>query len=382
MRGRPAQWCAVGLVAVVLVAPACGKKGNPLPPLRPLPGRIADLSVRRLADRVEVQFTVPPLNADGSAPPAVDHVDVYAQRLATGVPKLTLAQLLGQSANLKTRIPVRRPDPSAPEPPANASDPAAPGAAPASRDIRPLAGERALFVERLDAASIVPGTVLYVAAVGVAGQGRGRQGPPSDLLTVTLGPLPPPPDAVVLSHDEKSIKLTWKAGAPQQRFQVYRGVPGADLQAAELLTSTPTAAAEMVVPVGDFGREHCFSIRTLEVTGSVTVEGAPGPAQCITPVDTYPPAAPTGLQAVQEGPSVRLIWNPVEALDLAGYMILRGEGAGENMQPLTRTPQTESTYRDTTVVVGASYTYAVIAVDKAATPNVSQQSNRQTVPVR
>ena len=45
-------------------------------------------------------------------------------------------------------------------------------------------------------------------------------------------------------------------------------------------------------------------------------------------------------------------------------------------------PIGETTYRDASVRAGTTYTYAVYAVDRAATPNVSQLSNRETVAVR
>ena len=85
---------------------------------------------------------------------------------------------------------------------------------------------------------------------------------------------------------------------------------------------------------------------------------------------------------MQEDAVVTLIWTGVDAADLGGYVVLRGEGAGENMQPLMRDAVTDTTFRDTTVRPGMTYSYAVYAVDRAPTPNISQLSNRQTVTVR
>jgi hypothetical protein len=79
---------------------------------------------------------------------------------------------------------------------------------------------------------------------------------------------------------------------------------------------------------------------------------------------------------------VTLNWTRVEAPDLAGYVVLRGEGAGEAMRPLVRTPLKDTTFSDTQVVPGATYTYTVYAVDTAPIPNVSQQSQRQSITVR
>jgi hypothetical protein len=88
------------------------------------------------------------------------------------------------------------------------------------------------------------------------------------------------------------------------------------------------------------------------------------------------------LRAIQEGSAVALVWTRVEAADLSGYIILRGDGAGENMQPLLSAPVQGTSYRDGTVQPGVTYVYAVYAVDRATPPNVSQLSARQTVSVR
>jgi hypothetical protein len=108
----------------------------------------------------------------------------------------------------------------------------------------------------------------------------------------------------------------------------------------------------------------------------------PSDPVCVTPVDRFPPPAPSGLQAVQEGSAVTLIWTHVEAADLAGYVVLRGDGTTGTLQPLMRAPIQDVTYRDTTVQVGQTYTYAVYAVDSSPAANVSQLSDRQTVVIR
>jgi fibronectin type 3 domain-containing protein len=86
---------------------------------------------------------------------------------------------------------------------------------------------------------------------------------------------------------------------------------------------------------------------------------------------------PDRLVATIDDQAIRLDWSAVPASDLAGYIVLRGEGAGDTLQPLTAAPVAETTYRDTTAVAGVAYTYAVAAVDRAG--NRSEASNRQTI---
>ena len=71
---------AVGLSTLLLAAalPACGIRGRPQPPLIILPAVVSDLSAVRLGDEVHLEFTVPEANADGSQPPDIERIDIYA----------------------------------------------------------------------------------------------------------------------------------------------------------------------------------------------------------------------------------------------------------------------------------------------------------------
>src|SRR5690606_2155465 len=105
------------------------------------------------------------------------------------------------------------------------------------------------------------------------------------------------------------------------------------------------------------------------------LESTLSPATCHTPVDTFPPLAPTGLTAVGSEGGVSLIWEPNAETDVVGYLVLRGQ-PGEALRPLMETPVAETTYRDTTAAAGVMYVYAVVAVDNATPGNVSPESNR------
>ena len=82
--------------------------------------------------------------------------------------------------------------------------------------------------------------------------------------------------------------------------------------------------------------------------------------------DTFPPAVPTGLQAVFSGPGqkpfVDLVWSPDTSADLAGYNIYRREEGGQP-EKLNAEPVKTPAYRDTAVQSGKKYFYSVTAVD-------------------
>jgi len=140
------------------------------------------------------------------------------------------------------------------------------------------------------------------------------------------------------------------------------------------LTPQPIAATEHVIKSVTFGTERCFVVRPVDQMRGTTVIGPPSPKACITPKDTFPPAAPGSLAVIAGVGVINLIWEANTETDLAGYHVLRGEAPGDTLRPITSEPVAATTYRDETVRPGARYVYAVVAVDRAG--NASPQSNR------
>ena len=138
----------------------------------------------------------------------------------------------------------------------------------------------------------------------------------------------------------------------------------------------PTAETEWPIKGVAFGVERCFEVRPVDQVFGVTVIGPASPRACITPQDTFPPAAPKSLQAIAGSGVINLIWDANTDADLAGYLVLRGEAPGDTLQAITTTPVTGTTYRDESVRPGTRYVYAVVAVDRAVPQNASPQSNR------
>jgi hypothetical protein len=125
-----------------------------------------------------------------------------------------------------------------------------------------------------------------------------------------------------------------------------------------------------------YGEERCFAVRATDTISGALVLGPQSEPACVTPVDTFPPAAPKQLAAIAGVGVINLIWEPNAEADLAGYVVLRGAAPGDTLQAITPSPIRETTYRDEAVTPGVRYTYAVVAVDTATPQNVSGQSNR------
>jgi hypothetical protein len=116
---------------------------------------------------------------------------------------------------------------------------------------------------------------------------------------------------------------------------------------------------------------------------AVEVEGDDTPEVKVFAHDVFPPAVPSGLQAVFSGPGqqafIDLIWAPVTDTDLDGYNIYRHEDSGAavmiNSEPV-RTPA----FRDMQVVSGKKYFYSVSAVDQRGNESARSEEAGESVP--
>ena len=115
----------------------------------------------------------------------------------------------------------------------------------------------------------------------------------------------------------------------------------------------------------------------------IQVEGDDTPEVQVFAHDVFPPAVPSGLQAVfsgpGQGPFIDLIWAPASDVDLAGYNVYRHE---EGMTPekvnaeLVKTPA----YRDKNVVSGKEYFYSVSAVDVRGNESAQSEETSEGAP--
>ena len=230
---------------------ACGKKGPPLPPLRPVPSMVGELSANGTGTTVAIHFSAPAGNTDGTMPPAAERIDVYALTLLAAAPPPAIEQL-AVASNVVTTVRVRPNEAAAPSEAITAIGP----------------GDPVTFTDRVSLPADGGPFVRYYAVAAWAGRRRGVLSP---LLSVPLGSGPPPPSALATKYDEATLTLSWQASGAAQRFVVDRLSGAAD---SVRLTREPLAATEISTPV-QLGAEMCFVVRTVEMIGAVTLTGQP-----------------------------------------------------------------------------------------------------------
>jgi hypothetical protein len=113
------------------------------------------------------------------------------------------------------------------------------------------------------------------------------------------------------------------------------------------------------------------------------VEGDDTPDVKVFANDVFPPAVPSGLQAVFSGPGqnpfIDLVWAPVTDADLGGYNVYRHEDGGEAVK-LNSEPLQTPAYRDDRVSAGKRYLYSVTSIDLRGNESARSEQASETVP--
>ena len=158
--------------------------------------------------------------------------------------------------------------------------------------------------------------------------------------------LPPAaPADLVATPSDRQVVLSWTASTDNE-------VRGYELRRDGAVVAMLAPAATGWTDSGLVnGVTYTYELVAVDVAADVSL---PATVSAV-PRDAVDPTAPTGLVAVAGDGEVVLTWNGVGEYDIAAYRVLR---AGVPVALVAGT-----TYIDTGLVNGSSYTYAVVAVD-------------------
>jgi hypothetical protein len=411
---RPGLLMLAGSLAAA--AAGCGKQGPPTPPLRLVPARTEDLAVRQRGTEAVLSFEYPQttpgggeLNGlsqaeileavqpapSGAAPEALDPkqfatlAKVRVKLPAKEIGANTLGNKVQISLPLPSPLPavpeahfyavrtfgtkgdrselsnqailVAKTTPPAPEavkvtprpngilvewtPPVATAPVAAPGviaAAPAAPAAPAAAGAAPAAPA---AAGAAPAAGAAKPAAPAAGAPAGTPAPPSTKAPPGAAAAPPPAPAAPT------------IGA----YNVYRRF------ARERVSSQPIAvvrppAKSFLDASASFGQSYIYSVTSVDGKDPL-VESAVRSESEIHYLNRFPPPAPADLVAVGEADRVRLVWQGVEAANLAGYLVYR-QGPGGEFARVSDQPVQTPGYVDTTAAAGQTYVYRVTAIDK------------------
>jgi hypothetical protein len=130
-------------------------------------------------------------------------------------------------------------------------------------------------------------------------------------------------------------------------------------------------------------RATVVSVVEARGTSAVEVEGEDSAELKVFAHDVFPPAVPTGLQAVFSGPGqqafIDLIWTLVSDADLEGYNVYRHEAGAAPIKLNSETVNTPA-FRDAQVMPGKTYFYSVSAVDQRGNESGRSEEASESVP--
>ncbi|HEY6066569.1 MAG TPA: hypothetical protein VIY96_10450 [Thermoanaerobaculia bacterium] len=348
-----------------------------MPPLPRGPRAVSDLAVEEVSADAVLSFSYPDRLMNGEPLRDVAAIEIY--RAADLPPAMTAPR------------PTPRPGGGGPAPPGDA----APGSSARREAANARLAEEAFFreakkvdtlavtaiAERTRGATVVYRDPLYpllsaanppkaLAYAVVTVRRGGERSPLSNIATLAPDVPSGPPTLVSVTAEEGRICLEWVPpqtdllGRPAAvgGYRVYRRTLPEE-EYGEPLNAEPLTGTVYVDTTAPYGGRHVYTVRAT-VPGKPKVEGVAAPEVGVDYRDVFVPAAPGRLDALSEGNAVRLVWEPVPAADLAGYVVFRAEGDGAPVR-LTEKPVTDPFFTDTSVQPRRRYRYTVIAVDTA-----------------
>jgi hypothetical protein len=381
-------------VAALVLALACGKRGDPHPPVPVIPKATSDLVVAQRGIKVILSWSFPSLTTAGQKLGDIRRIVIY--RCAEELP------VTQPPRDTKTLMP-------------GDIDPTVPTAMALFAKVPPIGPQHFTRLrQRIDS---IQGSDLPASTVGaklvyedsppfhtadgrpvrldyaVVTEGKTARSEMSNIASIVPIDVPVPPDGLTATAKPEGIVLTWNApqkvvtGTEKPRvvgYNIYRTAPG---QTIDELTSpvNPTPVAKTTyTDVPGYG-PYQYVVTAVAVTAP-RIESDPSAPATAEFKDLIAPPPPTSLTALVETKAVRLVWDPVDAPDLAGYKIYRAEGSGlQELKvvarvPLVTQPITQTNYTDTTVNPGISYFYEVSSIDKSGNESKPTKTDWVLVP--
>jgi hypothetical protein len=357
------------------LAAACGKAGLPHPPVPEIPAATTDLVVSQRGDKVLLRWSYPSLSTAGKTLTGLRKIVVY--RYADSLPQSLATQLGGDAPK---PVETLFDQVALPLPPqyTKAADPVAE----VGKDELPgfVAGAKIEFEDAPPLAGDGGAPVRYVYAVVT--EGIERTSGYSNLAQVVVHDVPEAPAALAARLTPEAVVLTWEKPAKSLAgrespsvagYAVYRVAPG-ELEGDAIATVGADATRyDDRAPYGSYR----YKVSALAARKPALAESVHSAAVEVEFRDLLAPPLPASVSALAEERSVRLIWDPVSAPDLAGYIVYR-EADGKK-ERLTPSAVVDASFRDETPPVGIGIVYLVTSIDRGGNESAPAKAAEVTI---
>ena len=288
----------------LLLLASCAKVGVPLPPAARPQEVIRDLQLIQVADRVELEFSLPPGE--------IRNVEIFRECGAGQ------EEMIGSGERESLQKTSR--------------------------------SDRFVFRDRPPRS---PSPCRYrLRSVGEDGSRSGFSQPVMASARVAL-----PPTNLVAEVLEDRIVIRWQP--PPSDLDGHAPVP---VLGFLVNSEFRVRLAEFVDRDFQFGHARTYRVQTLSQEDPLILSDF-GEALTVLPEDSFPPAVPQNLSAVRLQESVQLIWDPNGESDLQGYFVYRGrqEEPMRRLSPLIKT----NSYRNGMEGRPENQYYRVSAIDSS-----------------
>ena len=320
---QPARRSALPAACLTLLLTSCGYIGQPLPPALRRPVVVTDLAVVQRGSNIVIHFTVP---------------------------KVTTEDLpLNGSEDIELRIGLPNSDMAAWQ---------------RTADRIPVSPRESLATAEWPASKWYNKTVSIAVNVhGPTGHSAGWSKP--EILPVV--PALPKPEALAATNAPDAVHLEWHAGAPE--FRVFRRLRG-DANWSQIGTSPKPSYTDNTI---EYGNAYEYMVQSDQKIDTRYAESDLSDVAAIKPVDTFPPAVPTGLSPVPGTRSIELVWERNTEKDFAGYRVYRdGQKIAEGL--------TAPAFSDRDAKPGVKYQYQISAVDNAGNESAKSPGAEGMIP--
>lgn len=375
-----------------MVVLACGKRGDPRPPVPVIPQATSDLVVTQRAGRIVLSWSYPALTTSGRSLSGLRRVVLYrySEPLPATVPSsgpATAAEpgvpnAIAQFANVPTLAPAQFAKLSTRiDSIEGANLPAA------------STGDRLVYEDSPPVRSDAGQPVRYT--YGVVTESISARSEVSNLVSIVPLDVAVAPTALTASASAAGVTLRWKApataatgsGAPViVGYNIYRDAGELRAEVPQPINTTAVTDTSFTdtPPYG----EHEYRVTAVASAGPPRIESDASGVAKANFRDLVAPPPPATLSALVETKQIRLIWDPVDAADLHGYLVYRIEAVGTDPAALreigrlkfTPLPIPQTNFVDIGPEPGIFFRFEVTAVDKSGNESAPTNSGWVLVP--
>ena len=347
-------------LSALSLAPTCGKRTPPLPPLERVPQRTEELNGDQRGNLIVLSWPAPRRNAGESSVQSIRRIDVYRVAEKPNAPLPMTEEEFAARATLVGSV---------------------------TYDEIRRAGDTISYQDQLELAG-QPARLRYaIRYVNSAGQ---RAAFSNFFLFEPAAKIAEPPTNVEEKESETAITISWqppKANIDRSTpvnllgYNVYRRAASQPQSGKSPLNQAPMTATQYQDRTFRFGEKYTYVVRAVSLgTLARPVESLDSNSVLAEPKDTFAPSAPSLPPPVAAAGRISFFWPANPEPDIAGYNLYRSTDPKGPWTRLTPTLYMKTTFTDENVESGKTYYYYLEAVDTSGNFSPKSEIVSETMP--